>query len=375
MRGTLHRAGDPKPVAITISIEATEVVGRSDDGALVAIPLSDVDIAAGGFDGNHVFCRTPDGTMTIATDDATMVPALEAVADERLRGLLVKVGLHRRSHSRWRTLGISSLLIIGVLAVLGIGGALFVAPRVLAGSVQSLPISIDRQLGDAASGELDSQGPIVDDPIVVGFIEQIVTRLEPFAATPGFEYRIRVARSEQINAFALPGGQIVAFTGLIDAAARPEQVAGVLAHEIAHVTLRHGMRNIAHQASLVVAASILLGDVSGWVELAAQAAMLAQSNDYSREQEAEADAEGARMLMAAGLDPAGLAEFFRRLQDEAGSELSGAMTWLSTHPDHASRIAHIEELARTLPAAPRRPLEVSWPAVQDAARLAADQPP
>ncbi len=368
MRGTVHRSGDPKPIAVDVSVEASAVIATSDAGERFEIPISEVSIGAGGFDGEHVFCRTPDAALTIATADPLMVPALTAVADERVLELLVGVGLHRKKHSRLRSLGIATAVTAVLGVVLAIGFALFVAPRLLAGSIEALPISIDRQLGDAASGELDSQGPIVDDPVVVGFIEEVVERLEPHAATPGFEYRIRVVESPQVNAFALPGGQIVVFTGLIREAERPEQVAGVLAHEISHVTLRHGMRNLAHQAGLFVAASILLGDASGWVELAAEAAVLAQSNDYSRDQESNADEEGVRMLMAAGLDPTGLADFFRTLRDQPGSEIEGAMSWLSTHPDHASRIAHVEELARTLPRAPRRPLAVDWAAVQRAVR-------
>lgn len=371
MRGTVHRQGDPRsspPAAIPVDVTvvATEIVATSDAGERFVIPLAEVSVEAGGFDGEHVFLRNPGATLTIATDDPAIVTALEAHADERMRALLVSVGLHRKRHSRLRSLGIGAAVFAVVGVVLGVGVALFVAPRLLAGSIEALPISIDRQLGDAASGELDSQGPAVEDPVVVGFIEEVVMRLEPHAATPGFEYRIRVVESAQVNAFALPGGQIVVFTGLIREAERPEQVAGVLAHEISHVTLRHGMRNLAHQAGLFVAASILFGDASGWVELAADAAILAQSNDYSRDQESAADEEGVRMLMAAGLDPTGLADFFRTLADQPGSELSGAMSWLSTHPDHASRIAHVEELARTLPAAPRRPLSVDWDAVQRA---------
>ena len=73
-------------------------------------------------------------------------------------------------------------------------------------------------------------------------------------------------------------------------------------------------------------------------------------------------------MALAGLDPTALARFLERLADAPGAELEGAMSWLGTHPDTRSRVAHVEALARTLPRAPRRPLEVDWPAVQAAAR-------
>ena len=368
MRGTVFVEGATAPVAVDVSVDSAAVSARSDAGKRFSVPLTDASIHPGGFDGQHVFVRNADNSITIATADPGMVAALEAVADERIDQLLRDVGLHRRSHSRMRSLGIGAVVSVVVLGVLGVLGGLYFAPRLLASSVEALPIAIDRQLGDAASGEMESAGAAVDDPIVVGFIEQVVERLEPHAATDGFEYRVRVVQSEQVNAFALPGGQIVVFTGLIQQADRPEQVAGVLGHEMAHVTLRHGIRNVAHRAGLFLAVSILLGDASGWVELAAEAAVLAQSNDYSRDQESAADEEGVRMLLAAGLDPSGLSDFFRHLQAQPGSELGGAMNWLSTHPDHASRIDHVQALAGSLPAAPRRPLDVDWAAVQAAAR-------
>lgn len=370
MRGAVFVEGAPGPAPATLSVDSSAVVARADDGTTHRVPLAEAKVSAGGFDGDHVFVRAADDGLTISTADAAIVDALAAVADDRMQAMLQGIGAHKRTHARWKIAGIVTVGVGGALVVAAIAVGVFVAPRLLAGSVDALPVEVDRQLGDAASAEVDTAGPPVEDPAVVGFVEQVVARLEPHAATEGFDYRVRVVQSDTVNAYALPGGRIVVFTGLIERADSPAQVAGVLAHEIAHVTLRHGIRNVAHQAGLVVAVSILLGDAGGWAELAAEAAVLAQSNDYSREQETAADAEGVRMMMAAGLDPAGLADFFRHLRDEPGGEVTGAMSWLSTHPDHASRIAHVQELAETLPAAPPRPLDVDWPAVQAAASSA-----
>ncbi len=367
MRGSVFVAGASGPVAVAITVSPDRVEAVSDAGERFVVPLADASVHPGGFDGDHVFVRTADDAITIATNAEGLVPALEAVADDRLRARLRAVGLHRRAHARGRALGISAVVLLGALALAGIGAALVLAPRMLASSVDALPIAIDRQLGDAAEPELGT-GPALADPVLVDFVDRVVPRLAEEAATPGLDFRVRVVASPEANAFALPGGRIVVFTGLIAAAEDPDAVAGVLAHEMAHVTLRHGMRNVAHRAGLWLAVSLLLGDGGGWVELAADMAVLARTNDYSREQEAAADAEGVRMMMAAGLDPEGLARFLRTLREEPHAELEGATSWMSTHPDHASRIAHVERLARTLPAAPRRPLEVDWAAVRERAR-------
>lgn len=367
MRGTIHLPGQGQPLAVDVEVGDAAMVARAADGREWSLPLGALTLEPGGFEADFVFCRPPDRRFTLALNDPAFVPALEARADERLRRELAKVAGHRRTHRLRRGVG------VGAVAAVAAALVLFVAmvPRMLAASVDALPPTVDEQLGEAASAQVTMSGEPVDAPAVTGFVEQVVTRLEPHAAE-GFDFSVRVVESEQVNAFALPGGQIVLFTGLIRAADAPEQVAGVLAHEMAHVTLRHGLRNVAHRAGLFVALQLLLGDASGWVELAADAALVAQSNDYSREQEAAADAEGVRMLMAAGLDPEGLAGFFRLLEEQPESELAGPMSWLSTHPDHASRIAHVDALRRELSSAPPRPLDVDWEAVR---RAVAPQPP
>lgn len=366
MRGSVFVEGATAPVPVTITVEQGRVEAVADDGARWSVELADASVHPGGFDGDHVFVRTADERVTVATNAPGMVPALEAVADARLRALLRDVGLHRRSHARMRRLGIGAVAAVGVAIVLGAIGLVAFAPRLLAGSVDALPISVDRQLGEAAAGEL-AGGARRDDPVLVGFVEQAVARLAPEAATEGFDFRVEVVDGDELNAFALPGGRIVVLTGLLEAAGDPEEVAGVLAHEMAHVTLRHGMRNVAHRAGLWLAVSLLLGDGNQWVQLAGDAAVLAQGNEYSREQEAAADAEGVRMMARAGLDPTALARFLERLAEQPGAELEGALSWLSTHPDTASRVTHVEALARDAPRGPRRPLTVDWPAVRAAA--------
>jgi len=275
MRGAVFVEGADRPAPATLSVDSSAVTAQTDDGTTHRVPLSEAKISPGGFDGEHVFVRTADDALTISTADPAIVEALAAVADERLQAMLRDVGAHRRRHAWWKIAGIVTVVVGGLLVIGAIGVGVFVAPRLLASSVDALPVEIDRQLGDAASGEVDAAGPEVDDPVVVGFVERVVERLEPHAATEGFDYRVRVVRSDTVNAYALPGGRIVVYTGLLERADSPEQVAGVLAHEIAHVTLRHGIRNVAHQAGLMVAVSILLGDAGGWVELAAETAVLA----------------------------------------------------------------------------------------------------
>lgn len=372
MQGTVYPPGEATPIAARVEVDAPSadpmaaVRAELEDGRRFAIPIDALRLEGGGFDADFVFCRPRDQSFTIAVSDARLLETLSAHVPlvPSLESELAKVSGHRRGHRRARRLGIG-LVLVG-LALIGV--AIAMVPRMLAGSIDGLPVSVDQTIGDAAAVQVSASGAPVTDPRVTGFVDQVIARLAPHAATPGFTFRATVVDDDTVNAFALPGGRMVIFSGLIREASSPDQVAGVLAHEMAHVTLRHGLRNVAHRAGLMLAVSLLLGDAGQWVELAADAAVLAQSNDYSRDQEAAADAEGVRMMMAAGLDPNGLAEFFDLLREQPGTELPGAMSWLSTHPDHASRVAHVRELARTLEPAPRRPLDVDWPAIQAAAQ-------
>lgn len=358
IRATVHVEGSAEPLVVEVSV--TDRVEARADERVFSIPLSELTLEPGGFDGDVVFCRTEG--FTLAVRNARFFSQLEERADERLRAELAKVSRHRKKHGRGKWIGLGAVLLV----VAFVGVLLAKVPAMLASSVEALPTEIDRQIGDAAMVQM-RVGEEVTDPAVRALIDEIVERLAPHAALDGIEFRVRVVESDNVNAFALPGGPIVVFTGLLREAQGPDEVAGVLAHEMAHVTLRHGLRNVAHRAGLSLGLSLLLGDASGWVELAGQAAVLARANDYSREQESAADAEGVRMLLAAGLDPKGLADFFRLLEGQPGTELTGVMSWLSTHPDHRSRIEHVERLvAQAEERAAPRPLSADWEAVKRA---------
>lgn len=370
-RGTVTRGGAPAARSATIVIEAGALRARTDDGEVFEIALSSLSLEPGGFEGDFVFCRpaalAPGEDVTIALSDPAFVEALRATGVPSLEPQLAKVTKHRASHRRGAWISMS----VVVLVLAGLGALLWSTPSMLAASVGALPVSIDRALGDAAASE-STFGTEVHDPVLRAAVDEIVARLAPHAEAEGHDLRVTIVRSDEVNAFALPGGQITVFTGLLRDAESPEQVAGVMAHEIAHVTRRHGMRNLAHRAGISLALQLLIGgDAEGWTVLAADAAALAHQSQYSREQESEADADAVRTMARAGLDPTALAGFFRVMQRSApeGAEIA---SWLSTHPDHAERIAHVESLAGSpevsAERAPQRPLTSDWPAVRAAAR-------
>jgi len=167
-----------------------------------------------------------------------------------------------------------------------------------------------------------------------------------FAAT-GFksEYpiHIHVDRSPEVNAFALPGGQIIVNQGLIDKVKTPDELAGVLAHELGHVEKRHTFQQLARTGVLYILVSALIGDVSGIVAVVVDNGQAIFGLTYNRRMEEEADAYAVQQMLAQGLDPKGIAQFFKVLeQEEKEHGYDAVPDILRTHPATPERIADIK---------------------------------
>ena len=150
-----------------------------------------------------------------------------------------------------------------------------------------------------------------------------------------------------MNAFAMPGGYVVVYTGLLKKVQRKEQLAGVLAHEIAHVTERHALNNIVSSLGVSVLVSAVIGDSSTLESVLAGSSEMLLGQKFSRDAETEADDVAWETLVRSNLDPRGLREFFEILQKEEekllGGLMKGALSWLSTHPATEERIARLRQ--------------------------------
>jgi len=178
---------------------------------------------------------------------------------------------------------------------------------------------------------------------------------------PGYPLVLHLVKDETVNAFALPGGQVVLFTGLMKKAEKPEEVAGVLAHEIQHVLKRHATARIAQSIGTRALVSIFFGG-SDLGDLTMTAQQLGELS-YGRSQESEADMEGAKLMAKAGLPVSSLGVFFQRLEvAEGSSKIPG---FISTHPDSRERAKKLSELAKTLRVQNPRPFNLDWTKVQN----------
>src|SRR5207253_1599308 len=212
--------------------------------------------------------------------------------------------------------------------------------------------SDDVRVGRQAAAEAERQFPLLRDAEVTAYVESVGQRLvaaiPPEFQHPEFHYYFRVINARDINAFALPGGPMYVNRGMIEAARTEGEMAGVMAHELSHVALRHGTAQATKAQKYAVGAGVagILGSIFGGPGLGqlAQAPFAISFLRFSREYETEADLLGARIMASAGYDPRDLANMFRTIEAQGG----GGGGFLSDHPSPANRYARINQEAQSL---------------------------
>ena len=216
--------------------------------------------------------------------------------------------------------------------------------------VDDLSPAQERQIGEEIMREVRRDPAWLDDPETEEYINRLGQRLVEASGESGRAFEFFVVRDATLNAFAMPGGYIGVHSGLILAAQSESELAGVLGHEIGHVTQRHIAQLIGKQKQMTVVmlASILAAIAArdsrmSEAAIAAGAAGAAQAQlAYSRDFEREADRVGLQTLEAAGFDARGMAGFFERLQRSARLYENNAPAYLRTHPLTTERIADME---------------------------------
>ena len=209
------------------------------------------------------------------------------------------------------------------------------------------------QMGDSEADQIARQMPLITDPEALRYIRVLGDSLAKVTDQRGLQWHFNIVDSREINAFAMPGGYIYINRGLIERAQSLSQVAGVLGHEIGHVTQRHSIKQMqkAQGANVGMTAACALTRVcgSGIAPAVANVGAAGLFAKFSRSDEAEADAEGVRTTIKAGIDPYGIPEMFRILLDERKTNPSSVSTFLASHPVEEDRIAATEALIRTYP--------------------------
>jgi predicted Zn-dependent protease len=234
-----------------------------------------------------------------------------------------------------------ALFFLAVIAVL-VSGYLWVLPWASERLALLMPTSVDVQLGDAM---YEGMAPSLnEDTARSAILQRFGDQLQ---VAPDFKPTFHYVEDDQVNAFAMPGGHIVVFSGIAEKMTSPGQLAALLAHEGTHVEERHSTRMIMRGMGSYVFLSLLLGDLSGVAGVIAQNADNIRGLGYSRSLESEADGTGQERMKANGVDPEGMVDLLELLEKEA-QDMPEQLSFLSSHPLTAERIAKARAKAAEL---------------------------
>lgn len=328
-----------------VSIGGTTLLARLSAGGEHRLDLRTAGFRIEGYqEKSYAFLDPAESRFVISSEEASFWEEVRRLPIPELQKTLAGFRSEKRKAFLRKVMIPSATLVLLIVATP------FLLRLVLVEVVvKAVPVSVDNELGrlglQRALQENGAGGREVTDGHVRGAVQQIVQRLLAEVPQRGFEFQVHVVSSALVNAFALPGGHIVVTTALLETAGSPEEVAGVLAHEMAHVTERHGVKRVVQDVSLWIVVSAVFGDVGTIGSLIfGQSATLA-SLGYSRDMERQADAEGVRLLQRAKVDLSGLRRFLERLQERSDSADS-VLRFLSTHPLTAERLQRIDEQIR-----------------------------
>ncbi|MBL7922779.1 MAG: M48 family metallopeptidase [Bacteroidia bacterium] len=236
--------------------------------------------------------------------------------------------------------GVHLLLALAILAFCAVL-YFFAVPALAEKAVDFIPRSVDEKLGASFPGATAETEE--GDSLLRLELNRFLRRMAPELDS---RYRITVINEEQVNAFALPDGRIMVYSGILKKMHAPGELAGLLAHEVAHVEHRHSMRLLCRNLSGYLLLTLVLNDVNGLLTLFADNAQRLQQLRYSRNFEREADLSGLALLRKQQIGPEGMLSLFRILQKEEGLQVPG---WMSTHPVSAERIQYLQEKIREKP--------------------------
>ena len=234
-----------------------------------------------------------------------------------------------------------------IVLVAGLVWGAYMGGRMLAGHLATkTPYAWDQSLGAVAKQQFLVGATQCDNPVLVGAVEQIVLRLSAGLDPEFRDIQVHVLADDKINAFALPGGQVFVLTGLLQELQSPQELVGVLGHELGHVVKRHGMQRIAQSLWFSFIMAQLFGDVSGIGEAMTVGALDLVETGFGRDQERESDEFGLDLMRRVGYEPRDFPSFFGRLPDR------GMPEFLSTHPDPGQRAETLRQAIAEL-----RPLD------------------
>ena len=329
------------------------------DGQPEVVPFSALTVSAGGLDHDHLVVKwtSVQGERTLYLKHPDVIRAFREAVPDHLGLPLAQVAerVWQVRHRRRLVWGVVGGVILSTVLGLWFGADLLVEI-----AVSRIPVEWEQKLGESAYRDFLTHQDVVKEGPGVSAVEEMTHRLTEQISNNPYKFQVTVVKSDVVNAFALPGGYIVVFTGLMKKAESGEEVAGVLSHELNHVLQRHGLERIVKSVGLLTVVAIVLGNQQGLIGMMKQLGVELLTLKFGREQETEADLTGLQLLQRAKIDPSGMIRFFERLSEKD----EGRMEWLSTHPMSTARAERLKTERAALPKILPVPFTFDWKQVQ-----------
>lgn len=357
----------------TMTIDDNSILFRIQDQQ-VRMPLHGLQIYMGGASNRLVFFE--HGLLkgwSFYTSDRTILHDTHLKNQSAIAAILAQA-------KRKRVMGWSSITAV-LIIIIALPSALILRMDVATGFIaKKLPPEWEQQLGETTMAQYQLGKNMMDKEQAKPLLDPLVMPLVNALNHSAYTYKFHIVNDGSLNAFALPGGEVVIHSALILRAESAEELLGVLAHEITHVEEQHGIRNVIGTTGIYMVASAVFGDVSGLLAVVSSAAPLLLNQSYSRRFETEADVKGFALLQKAKINPSGLASFFdkmieeekkqlEKIEDEKNRELvKDALAFLSTHPASEDRIKRLNELANSAHATDYQSLEAPFLNLQQAVK-------
>lgn len=354
-----------QPCSVELSATGLTVCLDAATPGGLKVPFSALSVSAGGLSHDHLVLKWGGGAQahTLYLKDPDLIKSFRSSAPpEMTRDVEMTAANVRKVRSRQRTVwSILLAMLAGLVLLLWFGSDLLVDL-----AVDRIPVEWEQKLGESTYRDFLIQQTVLKEGPAVEAVNEITRRLTEKIPAHPYVFEVSVVKSDVVNAFALPGGYVIVFSGLLQRAESGEEVAGVLSHELNHVLQRHSLERLVKQLGLVAIVTIILGDQQGLIGLMKQVGVELLTLKFGRAQETEADVEGLRLLHRARVDPSGMITFFQRLSEKE----DGRVEWLSTHPMSAGRAALLKiemaALSNTIP----EPFTFQWKTVQESLGVA-----
>lgn len=352
-------AGAPCLVQVEGHGLTVTVASDTTDGQPESVPFSSLTVSAGGLNHDQLVMKWAGqkGDRTLYLKNPDVIRAFRQAAPDHLSYSFAQAAEQvRQVRHRGRLVwGLVGGTILATVLGLWLGSDLLVEI-----AVSRIPVEWEQKLGESAYRDFLSHQEVMKEGPAVAALGEMAQRMTAQILDNPYKFEVTVVKSDVINAFALPGGYVVVFTGLMKKAESGEEVAGVLSHELNHVLQRHGLERIVKSLGLMAVAAIVFGNQQGLVGMMKQLGVELFTLKFGREQETEADLTGLQLLQRAKINPAGMITFFERLSEKD----QGRMEWFSTHPMSAARAERLKAELAALPKKSPESFTFDWKQVQ-----------